>query len=221
MPRPYVLLSVAASLDGCIDDTSTTRLVLSDEDDFDRVDAERAAADAILVGAGTIRADNPRLLVRSAQRRERRVAAGKPASPAKVTFTRTGSLDPSSQFFVAGDVPKLVYAPPEVASSLSLGPSATVIGAADLTAALADLHSRGISRLMVEGGGHIHTQFLAADVVDEIHLVYAPFFVGEPDAPRFVHPAVFPQSPARPMSLTCVQQIGDLVLMKYRVTSHD
>lgn len=219
MPRPYVLLSVAASLDGCIDDTSATRLVLSDEDDFDRVDAERAAADAILVGAGTIRADNPRLLVRSASRQEARIAAGKPYSPAKVTFTRTGSLDPSSQFFTTGDVPKLVYAPPPVAASLSLGPAATVIGADSVHDALADMHSRGISRLMVEGGGHIHTQFLAADVVDEIQLVYAPFFVGQASAPRFVHAAAFPQSPARPMSLSEVRQIGDLVLLKYRVTS--
>ncbi|QFU87690.1 RibD family protein [Amycolatopsis sp. YIM 10] len=220
MPRPYVLLSVAASLDGCIDDTSATRLVLSDEDDFDRVDAERAAADAILVGAGTIRADNPRLLVRSPSRQAARIAAGKPYSPAKVTFTRTGSLDPASQFFTTGDVPKLVYAPSSVASSLSLGPAATVVGAASVHDALADMHSRGISRLMVEGGGHIHTQFLAADVVDELHLVHAPFFVGSASAPRFVYPASFPQSPSRPMSLSEVRQIGDLVLLKYLVTSH-
>ncbi|AXB48580.1 deaminase [Amycolatopsis albispora] len=215
-------MSVAASLDGCIDDTSATRLVLSDEDDFDRVDAERAAADAILVGAGTIRADNPRLLVRSAARREARVAAGRSASPVKVTFTRTGSLDPSSNFFTTGDVEKLVYAPDSVVAELSasLGPAATVVGVSGLSSLLEDLHSRGVGRLMVEGGGHIHTQFLAADVVDEIHLVYAPFFVGEAEAPRFVHPAVFPQSPARPMTLSEVRRIGDLVLLKYLVGRH-
>ncbi len=63
--RPYVVLSCAISLDGCLDSTGPDRLVLSGAEDLDRVDAERSAADAILVGAGTIRRDNPRLLVRA------------------------------------------------------------------------------------------------------------------------------------------------------------
>jgi 5-amino-6-(5-phosphoribosylamino)uracil reductase len=66
--RPHVLLSVAASLDGCLDDTSTDRLLLSNDEDFDRVDEVRAGVDAILVGANTIRADDPRLLVCSEAR---------------------------------------------------------------------------------------------------------------------------------------------------------
>ena len=53
-PRPYVLLSCAVSLDGCLDDATPHRLVLSGPEDLDRVDAERAGCDAILVGAGTI-----------------------------------------------------------------------------------------------------------------------------------------------------------------------
>jgi 5-amino-6-(5-phosphoribosylamino)uracil reductase len=70
--RPYVLLSCAASIDGYIDDTSETRLLLSNDTDFDRVDDVRASCDAILVGATTIRKDNPRLLVRSQARRDAR-----------------------------------------------------------------------------------------------------------------------------------------------------
>ena len=69
--RPYVLLSAAMSADGYLDDASATRLVLSGEADLDRVDELRAGSDAILVGAQTIRADNPRLLVRSRAWRER------------------------------------------------------------------------------------------------------------------------------------------------------
>ncbi|MGQ0574723.1 MAG: dihydrofolate reductase family protein, partial [Pseudonocardia sp.] len=57
--RPYVLLSVAVSLDGCIDDASPRRLVLSGPADLDRVDEVRAGVDAILGGPGTIRADDP------------------------------------------------------------------------------------------------------------------------------------------------------------------
>ena len=77
MNRPHVLLSVATSLDGHIDDASPERLILSGAEDLDRVDVERAAVDAILVGAATIAADDPRLLVRSAERRAERVACGR------------------------------------------------------------------------------------------------------------------------------------------------
>ena len=77
----------------------------------DRVDEVRAGCDAIMVGAGTIRSDNPRLLVRSGQRRERRAAAGLPPSPAKVTITASGELDPSGRFFADDGTQKLVYAP--------------------------------------------------------------------------------------------------------------
>jgi riboflavin biosynthesis pyrimidine reductase len=109
--RPHVLLSVATSLDGHIDDASPERLILSGAEDLDRVDAERAAVDAILVGAATIAVDDPRLLVRSAARRAERVARGLPASPIKVAITRSGrGLDPRAKFFTTGDGEKLVYA---------------------------------------------------------------------------------------------------------------
>lgn len=103
---PYVLLSCAASVDGYIDDTSGERLQLSNAEDFDRVDEVRASCDAILVGANTIRSDNPRLLVRDRRRRDDRVARGLPASPTKVTITSRGDrLDPGAQFFAAPDTP--------------------------------------------------------------------------------------------------------------------
>ena len=70
-PRPYVLLSCAMSVDGYIDDTTSERLRLSDEEDFDRVDQVRAESDAILIGATTLRRDNPRLIVKSRQRQGR------------------------------------------------------------------------------------------------------------------------------------------------------
>ena len=73
MPRPYVLLSVAQSIDGYIDDISPQRLVLSSEEDLDRVDEVRAACDAILIGATTLRRDNPRLRVKDPERCAARV----------------------------------------------------------------------------------------------------------------------------------------------------
>lgn len=222
--RPYVVLSCAMSADGYIDDATDRRLLLSNDADFDRVDAQRSAADAILVGANTIRRDNPRLMVRSEDRRAERVSRGLPPSPAKVTITGTGDLDPSRTFFTSGgpDVPRLVYAADpaaELARAALAGSQAVEIIPAgdpvDLAAVLSDLGARGVERLMVEGGTSMHTQFLAAGVVDELQLVVAPFFVGEDAAPRFVGAARFPVDSMHRMTLAAVAQIGDCALLRY------
>src|SRR3954469_14432830 len=105
--RPYTLLSCGMSLDGYLDDATDQRLLLSNEADFDRVDEVRAGSDAILVGAATVRNDDPRLEVRSAARVADRVARGLPAQPVKVTVTNRAKLDPASRFFTVGDGPKL------------------------------------------------------------------------------------------------------------------
>ena len=76
--RPYILLSCGMSIDGYLGSAAPRRLELSNDADFDRVDAVRASCDAILVGAATVRIDNPRLLVRSQNRRAARTARGLP-----------------------------------------------------------------------------------------------------------------------------------------------
>jgi 5-amino-6-(5-phosphoribosylamino)uracil reductase len=85
----------------------------------------------------------------------------------------------------------------------------------DLSAMLDDLASRGIRRLMVEGGGTIHTQFLQADLADEIQLAVAPFLLGEQAAPRFVNPGIFPDGPRRRMRLEEVLVVGDVAVLRY------
>jgi 5-amino-6-(5-phosphoribosylamino)uracil reductase len=199
--RPYVLLSCAASIDGHIDDTAGSRLILSNDADFERVDEVRASCDAIMVGATTIRKDNPRLLVRSQVRQNARTARGTTPTPVKVTITGHGDLDPAANFCAAGDTRKIVCAasPALDKARERVGAVASVADAgdpADLHRILADLNVRGIGRLMVEGGGTMHTQFPAAGLADELHLVIAPFFVGDTRAPRFVHDAYFRRTPA-------------------------
>lgn len=221
--RPYVLLSCGMSLDGYLDDSTGDRLLLSNDADFDRVDEVRASCDAILVGATTIRQDDPRLLVRSAERRALREARGERPTPVKVTVTSSCDLDPDARFFALGDVDKLVYcAAPSVRSAMSrLGRVATVIDGGDpldLRRVTADLHRRGVRRLMVEGGGSMHTQFLTAGLADELQLVVAPFFVGDSSAPRFVHDGDFPWGPRRRARLAEVRQIGDVVLLRYALS---
>jgi len=219
MKRPYVLLSCAMSVDGFIDDTTGERLLLSNEADFDRVDAERSKCDAILIGAETLRRDNPRLLVNSPDRRAAREARGLPPYPLKVTMTQSGNLDPDLKFWHHGGA-KLAYAAAAAAPALrvrlgDLAEVAEVGETVQVAALLEDLGARGIGKLMVEGGGTIHTQFLEAGLVDEIQLAVAPFFVGDPAAPKFVNPAVFPDGPGRRMVLADVQAVGDMAVLRY------
>ncbi|MEU1206581.1 dihydrofolate reductase family protein [Nocardia sp. NPDC005825] len=210
---------MAVSIDGYIDDASPDRLLLSNAADFDRVDALRAESDAILIGAETLRRDNPRLLVNSSDRRLQRVAAGKPDYPVRVIVTARGELDPELRFWQSGGE-RLVYTTDSGAARLGdrLAGLAEVVslgGAIDFAALLDDLGKRGVESLMVEGGGSIHTAFLSAGLVDEIWMAVAPLVVGDPAAPRFLGPAAFPGGTGHRMQLADVARIGDIALLHY------
>ncbi len=221
--RPYTLLSCGMSIDGYLDSAAPRRLELSNDADFDRVDAVRASCDAILVGAATVRNDNPRLLVRSKCRRDERTLRGLPPSPTKVTVTERVELDPAADFFTTGETEKLVYcASPRLGRARSrLGAVATVVDGGQpvrMRTITEDLGERGVQRLMVEGGGNVHTQFLTDDLVDELQLVVAPLFVGDSRATRFVSDGRFPWNPGRRARLAEVRQIGDVVLLRYALS---
>ena len=227
--RPYVLLSAAVSADGYLDDASDQRLVLSDAADLDRVDEVRAGCDAILVGAQTVRRDNPRLRIRSAARERARLAAGRPAWPARVTITGGGGLDPAARFFAADGISRLVYAPESAAAAVAeqLGAVAEVTGCGDplsLPGVLADLARRGVARLMVEGGARVLAQFLAAGLADELQLAIAPVLVADPGAPRLLAPGA-PGFPAalrsadwpRRLQLAGVGRAGRMAVLRYEL----
>lgn len=189
----YILLSCAVSLDGYLDDASDERLVLSNAADLDRVDAVRAGVDAILVGANTVRRDNPRLSVRSPARRAAREQAGLPATPLKVILS-SGVLPEDAAFRADGE---------------------HVVLSGSVAAVVDALAVRGVRRLMVEGGGRVLTEFLAADVVDELQLVVAPFFVGDSAAPRWIHDGQFPWTSHDRATLASVEAIGNVALQRY------
>jgi len=214
--RPYVLLSCATSADGYLDDATPRRLILSGPADLDRVDELRAGCDAILVGARTVRTDNPRLLIRDPRRSARRVARGLPAHPARVTLTATGHLDPQARFFAPGAL-RLVYCatPALTAARARLGDSAVLIDAGDPLSPdfmLSDLAERGVARAMVEGGARVLGEFLAADLADELNLAVAPFFIADPAAPRLDLPG---PGTGGPMTLAETRRVGEVALLRY------
>jgi 5-amino-6-(5-phosphoribosylamino)uracil reductase len=212
------------TIDGYLDDASGERLLLSNEADFDRVDAERAASDAILVGAETVRRDDPRLVVRSPLRRAERAARGRPPTPAKVTVTETGRLDPGARFFTTGDAERLVFCSSASAAGTRarLGHVSTVVDAGaepTLAGVMEHLYQRGTRRLLVEGGRRVLTQLLVGGLADELQLVVAPFFVGDRRAPRLVDDGTFPWRSGHRADLAEVRQIGDVALLRYALSA--
>lgn len=217
--RPYTVLSAAMSVDGCLDDTGSERLMLSNSEDFDRVDELRASCYAILIGAGTLRKDDPQLLVNSARRRAERSAADRSEYPLKVTVTGSGKLDAGLRFWRNGGA-KLVFTVDfaDMAARDSIGNLADVVSTGpriDWGAVLDELGCRGVGRLMVEGGGVIHTQLMELDLVDEVQLAVAPLRVRRADAPKFLGSADHPGGPAARMRLLVSRVIGDMVLLRY------
>jgi riboflavin-specific deaminase-like protein len=220
--RPYVLISCAMSVDGRIDDTSPERLVLSGPADLARVDELRASCDAIVVGANTIRRDDPRLLIRDPELRIRRRAAGRPEHPVRVTLTSTGDLDPARRFFARqpGGPPPLVYcaSPAVPVARARFGTLADIIDAGDPPSVrdiFSDLIKRSLRRVLVEGGAAVLRDILVAGLADELQLAVAPFFVGEEGAPRFALPGAYPAGPADPMTLAGVRRLGGVVVLRY------
>jgi 5-amino-6-(5-phosphoribosylamino)uracil reductase len=221
------------SVDGRIDDTSPARLLLSGDADLDRVDELRASCDAIIVGANTVRRDDPRLLIRSPRRQAARIAAGKPAHPLRVTLTASGDLDPYARFFtqpaspgpigaepvLAGGTPFVYCASPAFPATVDrLGERAEVIEAGDpasVSFMLSDLTKRGVVRVLAEGGSHLLHDLLTECLADELHLAVAPFFVGDASAPPFALPGRYPWGPGDPMTLAGAGRIGDMVVMRY------
>ena len=226
--RMKVILSAAVSLDGCLDDCSAERLRLSSPEDWEAVLKLRADCDAILVGAGTIRKDNPALVIRNARMRAERKARGLETDLVKVTLSRSGELDAGAHFFTEGEGRKIMFVPSSASdmARAAVGKQAEIIAAERISAhfIVETLASRGYCSLMVEGGSQILTMFLTEGVVDELRLAVAPIFVGETAAPRFVQEGTFPWTKQNRMHLARVEQLGDMAVLHYtkeRVAASD
>ena len=173
----FVVAQAGQSLDGRIATVSGHSHYVTGPLDVRRLHRLRALVDAVIVGAGTIDADDPRLTVREADGE----------NPVRVVIDPNGRLDPSRRVFRDGAAPTIVIRRRGDASErghrapacdsvieLSAGPSGTV-APHDVLAALRD---RGHRRFLIEGGGVTVSRFLAAGAVDRLHVAVAPMLIG-------------------------------------------
>ena len=140
----------------------------------------------------------------------------------KVTLTRSAELDPSSLFFALGEAPKLVYTSENAAGALAemLGSSAEVVasGSPDvaLQFVLSNLYSRGVRRLLVEGGADVGSQFINAGLVDQLRIALTCDRIADVRAPRLFS-GVSPMSFANHrLRLDSVERLDQIVVLNYQ-----
>jgi 3,4-dihydroxy 2-butanone 4-phosphate synthase/GTP cyclohydrolase II len=174
--RPFITLSYAQSLDGSIADRPGRPLALSGPQAMALTHRLRAAHEAILVGIGTVLADNPRLNVRLAEGPDPQpvVVDSRLRFPSYANLLKT----PCSPIIATNE-----GADPERRQALEAAGARILVlpgsnGWVDLADLLEHLGSMGINSLMVEGGAQIITSFLASRLVDQVVLTIAPMLVG-------------------------------------------
>jgi 2,5-diamino-6-(ribosylamino)-4(3H)-pyrimidinone 5'-phosphate reductase len=186
MGRPYVLLNVAATVDGKIDTVERRGAAISSDADWQRVDALRASVDAVMVGGRTLLDEDPRLTVRSPELRAERIARGVPGNPAKVgVVSQPGQLKKDSRFLKEGAARIILFCPTSTQFDYLEKVEIFHIGEprVDLRSALATLHDLGMNRVLVEGGGTLNFELLRLGLIDEVQVYVAPRIFGGATAP--------------------------------------
>jgi 2,5-diamino-6-(ribosylamino)-4(3H)-pyrimidinone 5'-phosphate reductase len=215
---------MAMTADGKI--TSAAREYPRFTSDVDRkhMDRLRARADAVLVGAGTLRADDPRLDVRDPEMRELRRSLGKEGGPVQVVVSASARLPEDCRFLredarAARIVVTTDSAPTDRVSALERRVEVWRLGRdeVDLPRTLGRLASRGVRELLVEGGGELNWAFVRDDLLDELHVTIAPSLLGGRDAPTLLEGEGLAMVDQRRLRLADVRREGDELFCRYEV----
>jgi len=217
-----VVVNAAMSADGKLSTRERRQVDISGPTDFERVDELRAENDAVMVGVGTVVADDPSLTVDGEERRERRREAGRTEQPARVVADSRIRTPPDAAVLDDAAESYLLVsetAPTDFVQQME-EEGATVITAGgnrvDLPAALEQLESHGVDQLLVEGGGEIIYSLFESDLVDRLSVFVGPVVIGGRDAPTLADGDGFvDEFPA--LRLAEVRRIDDGVLLVYEV----
>lgn len=214
------------SADGKISTKKRKQVKISGKTDFDRVDALRASADAVMVGIGTVLADDPGLTVKSEERRKRRVAEGKDENPARIIVDSKARIPLMADVFKKGAGKRIVVvsksAPPDKVEALKEKADVIVAGdeEVDLREMARELKKRGIGRLMVEGGATLNWAMARAGLVDEISVFVGNLIIGGKTAPTFMDgEGISERSEAIELSLEKCERMDEGVVLTWRVRS--
>jgi 2,5-diamino-6-(ribosylamino)-4(3H)-pyrimidinone 5'-phosphate reductase len=224
MDRPFVCINMAMTADGKITSARREEPAFASRLDKKTMDRLRAEADAVLVGAGTLRADNPPLHVRDLEMRAHRRSLGKPGGLVNVLVTASAEVDPDSRFFRDDATAGRIVATIEDAPSDRLARLAQVAevwtvghGRVALRELLTRLKARGIERVLVEGGGELNWGFVRDDLFDELYVTIVPALLGGRDAPTLCEGEGLKMADQRRLRLISADVIDGEIFCRYGV----
>ncbi|MDE2846157.1 MAG: dihydrofolate reductase family protein [Gemmatimonadota bacterium] len=220
--RPYILLNYALSLDGKLSTEQRDPVRFTSRVDRGLMDEIRADADAVLIGAGTLRAEDPPVRIKSARRREERRRKGKSPHPVSVILSRSMRLPGAGRYWEDGQVERII-ATTEQAKDEQVLPFQDLAEVIRVGRTTVDLHElcrmlsgRGIGRLLVEGGGEVNMAFWEAGLVDEVYLTLCPVVIGGSTAPTAADGKGFASDRFRRLRLIESRRVGQELFLRYR-----
>ena len=218
----HVVVNAAMSADGKLSSRRREQIAISGDRDFDRVDQLRADSDAVMVGVGTVLADDPSLTLDDPERQRAREDRGEPANPARVIADSQVRTPPDARVLDGEALTYLLVsraAPTDFVEQME-DAGATVIAAGedrvDLVTALAKLEGDGVDQLMVEGGGELIFSLFEDGLVDELSVFVGPTVIGGRDAPTLADGEGFVEGfPS--LTLDDVERLDEGVLLHWTV----
>ena len=225
MERPFTFINSAMSADGKISTRERKQVRISGDLDFDRMDELRASSDAVMVGIGTVLADDPSLTVKSEARRAARKADGREENPARVVVDSKARTPIDADIFKKGEGTRVIAvsrsAPRERVKVLEEMAVVVVAGEnkVDLPELVVRLKEMGIDRLMIEGGAGLNWGMLSCGLVDEIYSFVGNLIIGGSSSPTLVDGPGFEENEIMGLEFVSCERMDDGVVLKWRVNA--
>ena len=226
--RPNIILNAAMSADGKISTIKRKQVRISGNDDFARMDRMRARADAVMVGIGTVLADDPTLTVKSELLRIERKQRCGCEDPIRIVVDSMARTPIDADIFNKGDGDIIIAvsnnAPVERVKKLNEKSRIITNGRdrVDLVGLMSNLKDSGINTLMVEGGATLNWALISRELVDEIHTYIGAMILGGENAPTLVDgTGFFSSEDAVNLELASMEKMDNGVLLRWHVLKQE
>ena len=217
MNRPRIIINCAMSADGKIALPNRKQLRISSDEDMGRVFLLRNHCDGILVGIGAVLSDDPKLTVKES-------FVEHPRHPVRIVLD-THARTPKDALVVNDAAQTLIFISDDEGFSYTFPKNVEVIrsrtdrnGHIDLFFLLEELYTRGVTSLLVEGGGSVIWSFLSQRLVDDLYVYVGSLIIGGVSAPTMADGSgVSTEEDIVRLLLIDSQKIGDGILLHYRL----